>query len=447
MKKVITLAFAALTANFVFAGGIDSKTNLSTGYHRNPSRNTECERPEAVFYNIAGTGFMKNGLYVEAGNQFVFKNYSNTYDGTSITGIMNNGDKFEDKEIVYLYPDANIVYKHDNFSLFGGFAVAGGGGTLKYNDGTAATTAIFASKASTAQNAATAYSTSGNTSEATKYGAMATALAGAAKSHSLEVYSVTYGETLGAAYQINDIFSVSAAVRLLENTQNLSLTSSSLKTINGGSEIGYDAFGFGAGGIFGVHAKPVAGLDVAVQYKTITKMDVEFKSMTGSLASTLLNNAEEGDTFYNDMPAELNVGVGYRVIEPLYINTSFNYYFNKQASISNALDSTTKIKYNDSWEIGGGADYKINEKILASLGAMYSHQGTKTTVNNLFAPVLDCVNVGLGVEVKPVENLAITAGGVYAKYFEEDYEMSGADFKLNKEVFLFSIGATYRFDL
>lgn len=73
MKKLISSAFIALAAVTAYAGGVENKTNMSTGYLRNPSRNTENERPEAAFYNIAGTGFMADGLYIEAGNQFVFK--------------------------------------------------------------------------------------------------------------------------------------------------------------------------------------------------------------------------------------------------------------------------------------------------------------------------------------------------------------------------------------
>ncbi len=432
MKKVISLiALSTIIGSSVFAGGIDSKTNLSSGYHRNPSRNTECERPEAVFYNIGGTGFMADGLYVELGNQFVIKNYSNEFSSSQATGYEGIATlfsgKYEDEEPVLFYPNADIVYKHGKFAFFGGFAVSGGGGTLKFNDGTSMTSALL-------------YSAFSSDS--------ATALA-IANDHSLEVYSVTYGETIGAAYQINDKISVAAGLRLFQSQQDLTLSSSNeiWKSANGKKDAGYDSFGWGIGGIFGIHAKPIEKLDIAVQYKTIAKIDVEFNSIKGNLTSTLLSGAEEGDHFYNDMPAELNVGVGYRVIEPLYVNTSFNYHFNKQASMSSALSKDDKIDYDNSWELGGGVDWTINKYVLVSGGLMYAKQGTSSTKNNLFSPVLDSINVGLGVEVKPIENLAITAGGIYVKYFEEDYTASDLNFELNKTIVLFSLGATYRFDL
>ena len=128
MKKIALLAFAA-GLGFAFAGGVDNKTNLNQGYMRNPSRNTETLRPEAVFYNIGGTTFMNDGLYFELGNQFVLKNYADKLDG----------QKFEDDENVYFYPNAEVVYKKDNWAAFFGFGVFGGGGTLDYSDGTGLT--------------------------------------------------------------------------------------------------------------------------------------------------------------------------------------------------------------------------------------------------------------------------------------------------------------------
>ena len=65
MKKYLAACLSLVCAGFAFAGGIENKTNMSTGYLRNPSRNTEHKRPEAAFYNIAGTAFMDDGLYIE----------------------------------------------------------------------------------------------------------------------------------------------------------------------------------------------------------------------------------------------------------------------------------------------------------------------------------------------------------------------------------------------
>ena len=434
MKKIAAIFAVSTIAASLFAGGIDSKTNLSTGYHRNPSRNTEHERPEASLYNIAGTGFIADGLYLELGDQVVFKNYSDKYSGKNISYSLLMNGTYEDKEVVYFYPDFDFVYKRGDFAFFGVFAVAGGGGTLNYDKGTAATAGLL-------------YSSFYN-KMLPKYGASAakTSAFAISKAHSLEVYSVTYGETIGLSYKLNDVISFAAAARFLESQQDLTLSCSSpvWMLANLGKDAGYSAFGWGIGGIFGVHVKPTENFDIAVQYKTITKMDVEFKSMKGLLASSLLGGAKTGDSYYNDMPSEINAGIGYRVIEPLYINASFNYYFNRWADISNALAKDSKMDYMNSWECGGGVDWTINDRLLASCGIMYSNQGSSQYANNLFAPVLDCVNVGAGLEVKATEKLTLTGGIVYAKYFEKDYRSSGLDLALNKDVTLFSLGVTFK---
>lgn len=119
MKRTFLTVLTSLCTALVFAGGVENKTNMSTGYLRNPSRNTECSRPEAAFYNIAGTAFLEDGLYVEAGNQFIVKEYgnkldtNNAYQGYGIKDYYSN-----DETTVFFYPDADIVFKKGRWSTF-----------------------------------------------------------------------------------------------------------------------------------------------------------------------------------------------------------------------------------------------------------------------------------------------------------------------------------------
>ena len=131
-------------------------------------------------------------------------------------------------------------------------------------------------------------------------------------------------------------------------------------------------------------------------------------------------------------------GVGYRVIDPLYLSASFNYYFNKQAEQNSALGETD---YDDSFEISVGADYRFNEKVSASLGLSYGNQGQNDESNSPLSPVLDSFTVGAGVEYSPTEALTLTGAGMYVEYFEEEYN----SMDLNKDTMLFSLGVTYKF--
>lgn len=499
MKKIIFTAIFALLSFSVFAGGVENKTNMSTGYLRNPSRNTECERPEAAFYNIAGTGFMADGLYIEAGNQFVFKEYANElktgnayYKDYGVQDYYSN-----DETTVLFYPNFDVVYKKNRWSMFLTFGVYAGGGALSYSEGTSATSLMFLSGAKTLGEEATKYglaekallptvesynnavnTTFGGSEEAaltyikanptselaaaykikTQYNSLQKeystkksayeSAAGAslkmAADHSLDVTSLTLGGQIGAAYLVTNWLSLSAAYRYTYGTQEMILKCNdpTFNAINGGNKISYDAKGFGQSCVFGIHAKPpvIPGLDLSVQYQTLSRIEYNVSNVKGEIAKYY--GITNDSNFRTDLPAVLNLGAGYKVFSPLYISASFNYYFNDFASQDNILGETD---YDNSWEIAFGADYKICRFIGASAGIAYSNQGITDTSNSTFNPVLDSLTVGGGIEVSAVKNLTITTSAVYVKYFNADYYLSGNKTELSKNLWMLSIGATYKF--
>ena len=408
MKKSIIIAalVAAVVGAAAFANGVENKTNMSPGYLRNPSRNAETKRPEAAFYNIAGTGFLKDGLYFDAGNQFVFKKYTNSFPKGAMP-LYPDGKDFSDPSAVWLYPNADIVYKHGPFAVFGNFGIYAGGGKLLYKDGTTVTAGALA------------------------------AIPAAARNHSVELSSMTYGEQVGFTYCLKNFISFSGALRLLQATQSMELKSDNavFVGVNGGNKIGYDASAFGVGGVFGIDVRPFPALTLSTQFQLHSDMKYEVKNVKGNKASDI--GVINGKTFHTDLPAVLNMGAGYQVLKPLYVSASFNYYFNSFAQLNSVLG---KSDYSDSWELAAGADYDINDKVTASLGLSYGNQGTKDTVNNVFSPILDSLAIGTGVEYRPIENLTLTLGLLYIKYFKQDYSI----IELNKQLFMTSIGAAYR---
>lgn len=415
MKRSIIVAalVAALAGAAAFADGVENKTNMNPGYLRNPSRNAEAKRSEAVFYNIAGTGFLEDGLYFDTGNQFVFKKYTNSFPKDAIP-LYPNGKDFSDKTAVWLYPNADIVYKHGPFAVFGNFGIYAGGGKLSYKDGTTATAA-----------------------------ALATHFPSSARNHSVELSSMTYGEQVGFTYCLKNFISFSGALRLLQATQSMELKSddATFVGVNQGNKISYDASAFGVGGVFGINVRPFPALTLSTQFQLHSDMKYEVKNAKGMLSSNL--GIVDGETFHTDLPAALNMGAGYQVLKPLYVSASFNYYFNSFAQLNSVLDTSD---YSDSWELAAGADYDINDKVTASLGLSYGNRGTKKTVNNTFNPVLDSLVIGTGVEYRPIDNLTLTLGLMYIQYFKQDYYIGGGavETKLNKQVFMTSIGAAYR---
>ena len=488
-KSVATSLLALMTASAIFASGVENKTNLSTGYLRNPSRNTENKRPEAAFYNIAGTAFLDEGLWIGGGNQFVIKEYGNElHDNATLKAAGINGYYSNDETTVWLYPDLNAVYKKGLWSIFGNFGVYAGGGSLSYSEGTSATSLLFAGGASSKKAEATHYGTDynlakkvyeaavSNTMSAygftqaqaeaavkndtqnggkTVYEAMtsakakmdaAAAVAGAslgmAKSHSLDVTSITYGLQIGASYQVLDWLSLAAAYRYTIGTQQMTLkcSDSTFVAVNGGEEISYDAEGFGQSCVFGIHAKPIDKLDLALQYQTLSRIDYKLHNVKGNVAQYYdITNSKK---FRTDLPAVLNLGAGYSIIDDLYVNLSFNYYFNVFAQQNSVLSETD---YNDSVEIALGADWRFCKYAGVSLGGSYGKQGIKDDSNSTFNPVLDNFVIGGGVEIYPNEQLTVSLSCLYANYFNADYYLQGYKTTLSKKVTNIGVGVTYHF--
>lgn len=461
MKKTLAKASLFMLATAAFAGGVENKTNMSTGYLRNPSRNSECERPEAAFYNIAGTAFMEDGLYLEAGNQFIFKEYGNELKTGNIIGRMSSGavnDYYSnDETTVLLYPDADIVFKRKKWSIFMNFGIYAGGGALSYSEGTSATSLMFLngaknfkSVAEQYQYAASAANAAGNSALAHSYndqyetyGKAALASLEMAKNHSLDVTSITYGGQIGASYNIFDWFSVAAAFRYVRGTQDMTLTCNDLTFIylNGGNTISYKAEGFGESCVIGAHVKPTfaPGLDIAVQYQTLSRISYEVDNVEGNLAS--FYGITNDSTFRTDLPAVLNLGIGYRPFEKLYLSGSFNYYFNTFAKQDSIL---TETDYDDSWELAFGADLRVCKYVGLSTGFEYGKQGINSTSNSTFNPVLDSFVVGGGIEIYPIEKLTLTVSGMYCKYYDATFSLSGIKTELSKKITMFSVGLTYK---
>jgi len=407
MKRLLAIMVMLLTAAALFAGGIENKTNLSPGWLMNMSRNTETERPDAIFYNPAGTAFMKDGFYVDIANQFVFKDYEHKVTAPTMLAGTYNADN-----ITYFYPNAELVFKKDDFAVFGAFGVFAGGGLLEYSKGTGISAGMLAGAS----------------------------LLAAAADHSLDVYSVTFGEIFGASYKFMDVVSISAAIRFLQASQTLEINHSGTKLLNA------EASANGIGGIFGVHYKPIEGLDVSVTYQTITKMEYTWDkaetSSAGLGAVAGMQGIGKDKKFKNDLPAVLGVGVGYRIIEELYTSISFNYFFNKQADSTGGFG----VDYDNSWEIAAGANYDFSNELAFSLGVVYSNQGTEKEKNSAFSPNLDSFCIGLGTSLKFVKDLTIDIAGFKPFYFGTEYKTStGMVMDIEKKgMFLLGIGATYK---
>ena len=234
-------------------------------------------------------------------------------------------------------------------------------------------------------------------------------------------------------FNFNEYISAAAGVRILQGQQNITLSSSdaSFTAVNGGDELGYHSSGWGYAFVLGVHGKPIDRLDLTMQYQTRANMKYEYTSVDGDLADAL--GYEKGADYRNDLPAVWNLGAGYQLLDDLYLSTSFNLYFDRDAKRNgNGQD----LKYDNSWEIAFGAEYQLTDSIEVSAGGLFNRTGSTSDANNIVNPALNCISGGLGGEVEVYKNVSVEAGFMYSYYEEEKYN----GVKLNKRVPFVSLG-------
>jgi len=458
MKKALVLLCMlaiVLSGATVFAGSIDYLSNQSARYLMTFSRVGATDGADIVTYNPAGTAFLQQGLTIDFSTQTLFKPYSQDYAFTASAAataakLSSSSDSYEQSEPTPVLPNLYAVY---NFGQIGAgnlainfqAGIVAGGGTLKWDDGTAGSTfALNGLSASLAGGAVT------------ELGANAAqGVFGPTKSTSLEVSSVYYALGLGASYSfLNNMVAVSLGGRVVMPKRSLKIEGE--YTLNSGTVAGeyeYDATGYTP--IIGICVKPITGLTIGLRYEFETDLEFEYSQesldvngasaisagylKTGVTALLTKSGISDGGKFNQNLPAILAAGAEYVVMPGLTVMAQGTYYFMKSADLGNVYDSgqdtTTVIGevndlYNNGWEFSIGATYQVMPELKVGAGFLYTSQSAKSDLFNTqytilttsANPSLDSWAIGLG-GTYTIANLGldITLTGSWTHYIPEDY--------------------------
>lgn len=409
MKKTVgvTITLLFLCCGWsLYAGSVDHNNNFSAGYVRTFNRNAVTDAPDAAVYNPAGTVKLEDGLYVSAHNQSVFKNYYHE----------SAADKYSAKNPTFFLPSAFVVYSSGSWAAFGAFTVPGGGGSLKYEDGIADLNEALSLDP---------YGPSG------------------------DLFAAYYAGTVGGAYAVNDMFSISLGGRFISTVtkwvfENETTPPAPFAPYDVKKLLETKATSTGFCGIIGVNITPVSGLNIGIRYETVTKLEWEYKEVDGPLA-TLPSPAglglSEGDTYDRDLPPLLGVGVSYQVFPTLRIDSSFMYYFNTQADWDGDEDD-----YDNGFEIGACAEYDVSSNLRTSLGFLYTDQGASEDSYVYLNPSLQAITVCGGGVYDFSDDFSLELGIAGIFYSEDDggSQLAGIPVTLKKTAFNVSIGAQYK---
>ncbi len=444
MKKLSVVLMVVLISVIAFGAGLVDNGNQSAAYIRTMNRNASTDI-DAVYFNPAGLTKLEDGLYVSLSNQSIFQEKEIVNDYAAL-----NEDTYVGEVQAMFFPDFYIAYKTGNLALSAAVLPIGGGGSANYKTGLPSFGLNFAQYVGVPAGAINpALAAMGN-------------ITGYECDMTFEGSSIYLAGQFNVSYAINDMISLSAGGRYISamNTYNGSLKNIALITQYGGGALGTDPgrldasidpntfgdkvveaeqAGTAINGIFGVHLD-LDKLQIALKYAMQAELELENDTEvdgTGMFTDGAKTNA--------DMPAILATGISYELTPELKVETNFNYYLNTNANWDGAEDNV-----DNGMNVGLAVEYKLSEKLLASVGYIYDTKGVKEAYQNDMGFALDNHSVGAGINFKLNEKMNIDLGVSNTFYIEDSkastIALTGASYTdtYNKTALDVAVGVSYK---
>jgi len=423
MKRFFTciggllLSFAFVSV--VYAGAIDNRTNWSAEWVRTLNRNAATDYADIAMYNPAGTVKLHEGFTLNGSVQFGMKDYANN---VTLPGFIPNlGCTKCESDEPSIIPGFFGVYNKSKWSLFGAFANVAGGGKVDFEQG------------------------SWTTIEA-QLGLVGPPVL---PQQQITGESFYLGYTLGAAYAFNDMFSFSVGLRYVDASREISGFAQTYA-------LDVEEEGDGWGGIFGANIAPNDKLNIGIRYETKTDIDLEatVKQDTSvsppypagaTLAGALLG-VTNGQERPRDLPAVLGLGASYRLTPKLRTEVNLTYYFNEDANWGGDEDDA-----DNGYDIGIAFEYNFTDKIIGSIGYMYTKYGMDDPADMLSEnPELDVNTIGAGIAYVINEKIHTNFSIANSFYKDESFSPSapmppGITVEYEKNILFVAVGVEYRF--
>lgn len=401
------------------AGGVDNRNNNSADFIRTLSRNSSVEGADIAIYNPAATAFLADGLHLAIHNQTISK-----YNQQS---PQSSRAEYESEITSWLYPTAFAVYKRQNWAAFGAFSYPGGGGALRYDEGSYTTTYLQTNLQ----------------------------FLNPPRNPDTWLRSVYYGGTLGGAWAPIPSLSASLAVRMVYARIDIEVDADT--TLGSSSKLVdhlEEARGFT--GVLGLDWLPIPELTLALRFEGPTPLEWEVQGSSLNLDQVILDPATRagftsslraslrapGEEFRRDLPANLGLGAGYAPIPDLRADLSFNYYFNTWADWEGKDQD-----HDDGWEVSLGLEYDWTRELKASIGALYTVTGADEESYNVENPALDSYTLGLGARYA-FDRFSLVGAFAANIALDDDVDVVTPDgasqVGLEKHILLYAIGVEYR---
>lgn len=486
MKRILLpLALAASVAT-LSAGGYLTNTNHHVSFLRNPARNASIEL-DALYSNPAGVAFLPEGWHLSLSLQSAYQNrdvkgqyplFSYNADGrTNLAGER----LFTGRAKAPIIPSIFLAYKKGQWTFGGHLAIAGGGGNATFAYGLPS----FERNVSVLPVAFNQVidKTQAPFEKATRYQYESQLTGG----------QIIYSGTVGAAYRINQNWSVYAGVRTNIARNNYSGYLRNIQLEMGGKMTPLSPFlKAGAAQAQAASAQYAAAGDQAkaMQFGALAKVAEEYAASTADKAIELsqsgvgftpilginytigdlhlaakyefntniktTNKTERNDfrlpeyedkvESRNDMPAILALGMTYKVLPDLRLSAGYTHYFNKQARMPGDKQKTLKGGTHE-WQ--AGAEYDLNQRLMLSAGVQITNYGQTPAFQSDLSFHNDSYSVGMGFRYMLTDKIKLNVAYLLSQYeqFSTTGKAHNVDYKTTyiRTNHVFGIGADFTF--
>ncbi len=413
-RIIILLALAATALSNVQAGGLMTNTNYHIAFDRMMARGATFDI-DAVYSNPAGLAWGHEGWQLSLNFQKPWQ----------FRDIKVGETTYEGKASAPIVPALFASYKHDRWAVSAMLGIVGSGGYVEYKQGVPMFNMLVAGMLQQKGLAPGSY----------------------ALDSEMKGKQYIYGGQVNFTYKILDCLSAAVGLRVnyydgyyrghvRANHEQLG------QLVN--LELDVDQRGWGVAPILavGYHQGP---LTLAARYEFRTKINTENKTHTlnaptGTEAYTAAY--QDGVKTRYDMPALLAVAAGYEFTPKLRATLEYHFFDDKNAQMAG---DRQKELTRGTHEFLAGVEYDINQRFTVSCGAQRTDYGLSDSYQQDTSFACDSWSIGMGGAWNINEKIRLNAGYFISIY--SDYEKVAS---FGKETFsrtnnVIGIGIDYKF--
>ncbi len=212
----------------------------------------------------------------------------------------------------------------------------------------------------------------------------------------------------------------------------------------GDKEVDVEQTGAGFTPIIGINISPNEDWNIGIRYEHKTYM-----TLTNDTKVDDLDLFPDGAAVNSDVPGFLSVGIGFRGVDKLEMQLSFNTYFNNGVDWGyNVRDKSHREMDGTAFDVALGLQYNITDKFAFSVGGLYADMGVADSYQSDFSYSLPSFTPAAGIEWALGERVILDAGVSNTFYFDQEVTFKDpdvGDYKetYGKSTFVVAVGLSY----